>query len=67
MDLTVGNVDCHHDLCFTLKFKGKRKDLYLVAETKSIRNKFANLVNSLIMTKKSLNEEVLQEKENYEM
>ena len=48
-DKIVGNVDCHPDLCFTIKNNrdDNLTDLDLVAETKSIRDNFLNSLNSL--------------------
>ena len=68
-DKIVGNVDCHPDLCFTIKNNRDDNitDLDLVAETKSIRDNFLNLLNSLIRTMKYLEERMLEGQLRYEM
>ena len=67
-DKTVGDVDCHPDLCFTIKNNRKdTADLDLVAETKSMRDNFVNLLNSLIRTLKCLEEQMLEGQLRYEM
>ena len=68
-DKIVGNVDCHPDLCFTIKNNrdDNLTDLDLVAETKSIRDNFLNLLNSLITTMKYLEERMLEGQLRYEM
>ena len=67
-DRIVGNVDCHPDLCFTIKNnRDDIADLDLVAETRSMRDNFVNLLNSLIRTLKCLEDQMLEGQLRYEM
>ena len=67
-DRIVGNVDCHPDLCFTIKNnRDDIADLDLVVETRSMRVNFVNLLNSLIRTLKCLEEQMLEGQLRYEM
>ena len=68
-DRIVGNVGCHPDLCFTIKNNRDDNitDLDLVAETRSMRDNFVNLLNSLIRTLKCLEDQMLEGQLRYEM
>ena len=68
-DRIVGNVGCHPDLCFTIKNNRDDNitDLDLVAETKSIRDNFLNLLNSFVRTLKCVEEWMLEGQLRYEM
>ena len=67
-DRIVGNVGCHPDLCFTIKNnRDDIADLDLVAETRSMRDNFVNLLNSLIRTLKCLEDRMLEGQLRYEM
>ena len=61
-DPVIGNVDVHHDKCFTIKFKDNTPDLDLVAEDKLTRDELVNLLNHLLMTLRSLEEQKKYEK-----
>ena len=61
-DPTIGNVDIHRDKCFTIKFKDNAPDLDLVAEDKLTRDELVNLLNHLVMTLRSLEEQKKYEK-----